>query len=163
MFFIHRGSVEIISEEGDVVFDYLKEGEFFGEISLFFNRPRTTSIRASTNCDLFALSKDDLYNALSYYPHIEKQLHTVAKKRAQISRKRSLIADMAAYEGKSPSGAAWEAARLTQDESEGARGYMSGLTQDESEGMRSQMSGIMRNYSKHIKKKSTYNTTKCPL
>ena len=137
MFFIHRGSVEAISEEGDVVFDYLKEGDFFGEISLLFNGPRTISIRASTNCDLLALSKDDLYNALSYYPHIEEQLHRVAKKRAQIARKRSLIVNLATVGGKSPSGAAWEAARLTQDKK------------------KCQLSGMMKSYSRHLQRRKS--------
>lgn len=147
MFFIHRGSVETISEEGEVVFDNLKEGDFFGEISLFFDSPRTISIRASTNCDLFALSKDDLYNALSYYPHIEEQLHIVAQKRAEIARKRSLITSLATYGGKSPSGAAWEAARLTQDRDEG----------------RGQLSAMMRSYSIHLKRRKCMYATTCPL
>lgn len=114
----------MVSEDGKVVFAQLTEGQYFGEVSLFFDRPRIVSIRAATNCDLFALNKTDLYRALAYYPHIEQQIRKVAGKRAELAKVRSLIASRAKAEGRSPSLAAQEAARLTQDEdSEGAVVY----------------------------------------
>ena len=45
MFFINRGTVEVVSEDGTVVFATMNEGKFFGEISLVFSCPRTASIR----------------------------------------------------------------------------------------------------------------------
>ena len=45
MFFINRGRVEVVSEDGEVVFATMNEGKFFGEISLVFSVPRTASIR----------------------------------------------------------------------------------------------------------------------
>lgn len=45
MFFINRGTVEVVSENGEVVFAVMNEGKFFGEISLIFSCPRTASIR----------------------------------------------------------------------------------------------------------------------
>ena len=45
MFFINRGTVEVVSEDGSVVFATMTEGKFFGEISLVFSCPRTASIR----------------------------------------------------------------------------------------------------------------------
>lgn len=116
MFFIYRGSVEIVSEDEEVVFALMQEGQFFGEISLFFECPRTASIRAATTCALFVLTKADLKHVLSYYPHIRQQIRDIAGKRADMARKRSLIASQAASEGMGPSDAAWEAARLTADE-----------------------------------------------
>lgn len=73
MYFIHSGSVEVISESGKLVFATMNNGAFFGsckrqyvltlretgEISLLFSCPRTASIRAATNCDLFVLNKAD--------------------------------------------------------------------------------------------------------
>ena len=117
MFFINRGTVEIVSEESTVVFNTLKEGDFFGEISLVFSCSRTASIRAATNCDLFVLTKTDLDNALSYYPQIKDQIHRIAKNRIHIARKHSHITAKATAEGLSPRDAAMEAARLTQEES----------------------------------------------
>ena len=48
MFFINRGTVEVVSEDGNVVFATMDEGKFFGEISLVFSVPRTASIRYIT-------------------------------------------------------------------------------------------------------------------
>ncbi len=45
MFFINRGTVDVVSEDGSVVFASMNEGKFFGEISLVFSCPRTASIR----------------------------------------------------------------------------------------------------------------------
>ena len=47
MFFINRGTVEVVSEDGTVVFASMNEGKFFGEISLVFSCPRTASIRCA--------------------------------------------------------------------------------------------------------------------
>ena len=47
MFFVNRGSVDVVSEDGTVVFASMGEGKFFGEISLVFSCPRTASIRYS--------------------------------------------------------------------------------------------------------------------
>ncbi len=56
--------------------------------------------RASTNCDLFMLTRADLDNALQYYPHIAHQIQEVANNRATLVKKRSQIARRAAAEGK---------------------------------------------------------------
>ena len=45
MFFINRGTVEVVSDDGNVVFASMAEGKFFGEIALMFSVPRTASIR----------------------------------------------------------------------------------------------------------------------
>ena len=51
MFFINRGTVEVVSEDGTVVFATMNEGKFFGEISLIFSCPRTASIRSGDRSD----------------------------------------------------------------------------------------------------------------
>ena len=38
--------MEVVSEDGSVVFATMTEGKFFGEISLVFSCPRTASIRS---------------------------------------------------------------------------------------------------------------------
>jgi len=46
MYFISKGTVEVVSEDGRNVFATLHEGNFFGEIALLLKQPRTASIRA---------------------------------------------------------------------------------------------------------------------
>lgn len=115
MFFINYGKVEIVSEDGEVVFALMKGGHYFGMHSLLSQCPRTSSVRAATNCSLFVLNRDDLYHAMSYYPHIEKKIRKVAGKRVELAKKRSLIAAQAQAEGMTSSDAAREAAKHTQD------------------------------------------------
>lgn len=81
MYFIQRGSVEVVSADGEEIFASMKDGDFFGEISLVFSCPRTASIRAKTNCDLFVLSKRDLDHVLLSFPEISKQIQLEAKMR----------------------------------------------------------------------------------
>jgi CRP-like cAMP-binding protein len=55
MYFIVRGSVEI-SVEGKIV-NVLGPMQFFGELALLFNTPRTATIRAISFCDVFVLER----------------------------------------------------------------------------------------------------------
>eukprot|EP01137_Pigoraptor_chileana_P011547 Opistho-2@62590 len=88
MFFIHRGTVEVVSPDGKMVFAKMEAGAFFGEISLIFSCPRTASIRAATNCDLFVLTKRDLDEVLEYYPQITEQINLIASNRYNVAKKR---------------------------------------------------------------------------
>lgn len=58
MYFIHKGSVEVVSEDGQTVFATMSDGAFFGEIALVFRCPRTATIRTTSPCDLFVLSQE---------------------------------------------------------------------------------------------------------
>ena len=91
MFFIHRGKVDVVSEDGLNIFASMEQGSFFGEISLMNNCPRTASIRASTNCDLFILSKNDFDEVLLSFPKMKDKLNLSANSRMQKIAKRSLL------------------------------------------------------------------------
>lgn len=93
MFFIHKGIVEVVSEHATpIVFDTMSPGRFFGEISTIFSCPRTASVRAQTNADLFVLKKKDLDVVLGHYPHIRKQIMETAEERQRMVQERARIA-----------------------------------------------------------------------
>lgn len=87
MFFIANGSVEVVSEDGKLVFTTLNKGQYFGDISLVFSCPHNNSIRAATNCDLFVLSKPDLDRILTSFPHVAQQIRTLAGRRFNLVKK----------------------------------------------------------------------------
>lgn len=87
MFFITHGSVEVVSEDGKMVFTTLNKGQFFGEISLIYSCPRSTSVRAATSCELFVLSKPQLDQVLTSYPHIAEQIRKLAGRRFELVKK----------------------------------------------------------------------------
>jgi len=49
IFFIGRGVVEVVSEDGTTVYDTLRDGEAFGEVGVLYDTPRTASVRAQVS------------------------------------------------------------------------------------------------------------------
>ena len=80
MYFIQRGNVEVITEDGTVV-THLSEGAHFGEICLLMDERRVASIKATTMCDLFSLSKKNFQDLLEEFPEMRPFFETIAKKR----------------------------------------------------------------------------------
>ena len=115
MYFIYRGVVDVVSEDGSTVFASMGEGKFFGEISVLSQLPRTASIRASTNCALFVLRKVDLDLALEAYPHINDQIKEEANRRLDLVKQRSKAAKEAKEKGADAKAAAEAAARVAKD------------------------------------------------
>ncbi|KAJ3369710.1 Kinesin-like protein kif27 [Allomyces arbusculus] len=87
MFFIHKGRVDVVSEDGCQVFASMHEGSFFGEIA-FFSRPRTASIRAATYTDIYVLSKTNLEEVLAYYPAVKERILMAAQERLRENENR---------------------------------------------------------------------------
>ncbi|XP_051533343.1 uncharacterized protein LOC127428788 [Myxocyprinus asiaticus] len=78
MYFIEKGEVDVLSKDELTVVVKLKAGQYFGERSLLLGEPRTSTIRAATNCDLYVLSKKSLDETFRYYPCIYKQIQRAA-------------------------------------------------------------------------------------
>ncbi|KNE71946.1 hypothetical protein AMAG_16369 [Allomyces macrogynus ATCC 38327] len=91
MFFIHKGRVDVVSEDGSQVFASMHEGSFFGEIALFFSRPRTASIRAATYTDIYVLSKANLEEVLTFYPAVKERILLAAQERLKENENRQRL------------------------------------------------------------------------
>jgi voltage-gated potassium channel len=87
MHFVIRGRLEVLSGDGMIVYSELSDGDFFGEIALFKNRPRTASIRAITFSDLYILDKEAFEVVLKNYPDIASHIKTIAEQREDRSSK----------------------------------------------------------------------------
>ena len=81
MYFISRGTVEIIAADGHTVTATLKEGEFVGEVALLFSQPRNASVRAVDYCNLYTLDKDTFDHVLARYPDFAAHIKEEAEKR----------------------------------------------------------------------------------
>jgi len=84
MYLILRGQVEVVDKAGKVV-QTLKDGDFFGEVGLLMSTPRTATVRAKTQCDLFVLRKADFSRILRDNPHLTETMTQVAKERYEIA------------------------------------------------------------------------------
>jgi hypothetical protein len=81
MYFISRGSVEVVSKDGQTIFATLTEGNYFGEIALLMSQPRNASIRAVDYVDLYLLERETLESILNKFPDFQTHIHELAAKR----------------------------------------------------------------------------------
>jgi CRP-like cAMP-binding protein len=61
---------------------HLREGEFFGEISLLSGRPRSATVTATTACELLELDKPTLERLCNEHPRVRAVLEEVYIERA---------------------------------------------------------------------------------
>uniref|UniRef100_A0A915KZJ2 Cyclic nucleotide-binding domain-containing protein n=1 Tax=Romanomermis culicivorax TaxID=13658 RepID=A0A915KZJ2_ROMCU len=80
MYIVKKGSLNVVGEDGKIVFATIKEGSVFGELSVL-NIPgnktgnrRSASVRSFGYSNLFELSKDDLWDTLREYPDAKRIL-----------------------------------------------------------------------------------------
>ncbi|MGC2064185.1 MAG: cyclic nucleotide-binding domain-containing protein [Thermodesulfovibrionales bacterium] len=70
MYIIIEGNVEIVSEPGHHLLTVLHEGEFFGELALLDESPRTATAIAQSPCRLLCLVQSDLYDLIDRNPKL---------------------------------------------------------------------------------------------
>jgi voltage-gated potassium channel len=81
MYFISRGSVEVVAPDGATVLSRLSVGDFFGEVALLYDTPRTATVRALDYCDLYRLDKELFDRVLTHHPEIAQEIRARAKER----------------------------------------------------------------------------------
>ena len=72
MYIIKTGSVEVIRGSANVA--TLKDGEFFGEMALVSELPRTATIKAASDVELLVLQKEDFRHLLESSPSIASKV-----------------------------------------------------------------------------------------
>ena len=82
MYFISRGKVEVISPDGSTIYATLSGGDFFGEMALLYDQPRTANVRSVSYCDLYTLNKNDFKSILALHPEVAERIKSIADKRS---------------------------------------------------------------------------------
>lgn len=95
LFILVEGGVEVVKGKGKTAerVATLKPFDFFGEMSLLENKPRSASIIASKNSTLLRLSKDDFEELMSVYPKISLEIMKTLSARIRETDMK-LIADL---------------------------------------------------------------------
>lgn len=88
MYWILRGSVSVTSPDGETIYAELARGQFFGEIGILFNRPRTATVIARTKVLVGVLARDALNQVLKSYPSIERRIRDEAQERLAMQEKK---------------------------------------------------------------------------
>lgn len=77
VYFLLAGGVKVgtLSHEGrEVIFDVLVVGDFFGEISLFDDKPRSGTVTTLVPCDFLVLEKSVFLHLLEKHPAVSLRL-----------------------------------------------------------------------------------------
>ncbi len=102
MYFISKGAVEVVSEDGHTVYATLTQGNFFGEIALLMSTPRTATIRAIDYCDLYTLDKPTFHQILENYPEFTAKVEDMARKRQEEIGLRAVVEEEVLVRDKPP-------------------------------------------------------------
>jgi voltage-gated potassium channel len=78
MYFIVNGQVEVKGRAGTFI---LKNGDFFGEISLIERCPRTATVKALTRCQMLILDARDFHKFVGHDPALLETIWETARQR----------------------------------------------------------------------------------
>ncbi len=83
MYIIQSGQVKIskVVNENEVILAVLQKGEFFGEMALLENKPRSASAIAHEDCTLMVLNKNNFNQMVSTQPQLIARLTTTLAER----------------------------------------------------------------------------------
>ncbi|MEW6715075.1 MAG: cyclic nucleotide-binding domain-containing protein [Nitrospirota bacterium] len=70
MYIIEDGSVTIVSEPSMKVMAELQSGDFFGELALLDDSPRSATAAAKTSCRMLCFFQSDMFDLISRKPQI---------------------------------------------------------------------------------------------
>ena len=83
MYFVVRGAIEVLGPDGSVL-KAMGPGDFFGELSVLLAGPRTASVVARSDCDLYYLEGTDFCRVLKIYPEFAESIVKVAADRYKV-------------------------------------------------------------------------------
>ncbi|EMG47719.1 Cyclic nucleotide-binding domain protein, putative, partial [Candida maltosa Xu316] len=89
MYWILKGAVSVTSTDGETIYAELNPGEFFGEIGILYNRPRTATVIAKTKILLAVLTAESLNTVLKNFPVIERRIRDEAQERLAMQDKKN--------------------------------------------------------------------------
>ncbi|MBI5485009.1 MAG: cyclic nucleotide-binding domain-containing protein [Deltaproteobacteria bacterium] len=65
MYIVLRGKVAVVSEPDQQELSEMRDGDFFGEVALLDETPRTATVIAKTDCSVFGFFQPDLFDLIA--------------------------------------------------------------------------------------------------
>lgn len=81
LYFINKGSVEVLSRDDSEVLAVLSDGDFVGEMALLSSQPRANTVTAVDYCNVYALGRDGFDRVLSRFPDVAAEVRRIAEER----------------------------------------------------------------------------------
>jgi len=91
MYVIYQGRVSVIRQGNKLA--ELETGDFFGEISLVIKAPRTATVKAVKNCQVFELSLGAVSSITECLPELMQALQAAAVRRMEELAQAGLTSD----------------------------------------------------------------------
>ncbi len=86
IFFVSQGKLNIISS-GNKIVSPLKEGDYFGHMTLIMNEKRTASVVATDYCEVFVLTEDTFLKVKKDYPELTEVIKKMSMEASDIHPK----------------------------------------------------------------------------
>lgn len=101
LYILLSGSVKVslFGKDGsEIVLEIIKEGDFFGELSLFDKRPRSATVTATTDCKVLVLSRDAFINMIRKdHEMVMNFLHIMAERLRKADERIETLAFLDVY------------------------------------------------------------------
>lgn len=92
IFFIKTGEVILYEAilDSDIIYENLVEGDYFGDVEVFLSEIREVSAKAMKPCELFTLSREELFtNILYFFEELKiKMIRKANEHKATLTKKR---------------------------------------------------------------------------
>lgn len=101
LYMVRSGGVEIFTQNRrgkKVLLALLESGNFFGEIGLFFGKPRTANARTTRPTELMEMTKEDFNLCLRRFPNLQTKLKEISLNR--LSQTNELLSQEAIQKAK---------------------------------------------------------------
>ena len=85
VYFVIKGELSVLTENNSKEIAKVHKNDFFGEIALFKNKPRTASVKAITFCHLYYLEKDSFDLFIPKYPSIANKIEAKVLERENLN------------------------------------------------------------------------------
>lgn len=83
IFFISKGSMDIISESENKKYGALSDGDYFGNLSIMLGEKRTASVRTTEFCETFVLYSDDFFRIKEEYPEFMEVMKKMSSEKTE--------------------------------------------------------------------------------
>jgi CRP-like cAMP-binding protein len=88
-YIVARGRLSVSTESARREIAQLSAGQFFGEMALLMGEPRSATVRAVDDCELYVIDKPTFQQAIAGHKDLFEQISKiVAERQAQMARRR---------------------------------------------------------------------------
>jgi len=83
IFFISKGTMDIINGNGEEVHGIMAEGDYFGNLSIMLGEKRTASVRTTSFCETFVLFDDEFFRIKKEYPEFMEVMKKMSSEKTE--------------------------------------------------------------------------------